>query len=249
MIYYGPEKILPYNNTELKSVQIGRMFDSIAGTYDALNHTLSLGIDKLWRRKALSFLRPFSPAHILDVGSGTGDLAIAMCKTLHPQCVIGADISEGMIAVGRKKAAAAGYSEQILFERQNCLSLTYADHSFDAVTSAFGVRNFERVGDGIAEMFRVLKPGGHIVILELSVPEKFPVKQLYNLYSNFVIPFVGRLFSKEKTAYQYLPASVEAFPQAGEMIELLCWHGFTKVKARKFTFGICSLYTGEKPCE
>ncbi|MDR1257940.1 MAG: bifunctional demethylmenaquinone methyltransferase/2-methoxy-6-polyprenyl-1,4-benzoquinol methylase UbiE [Tannerellaceae bacterium] len=242
----GAEKILPYNNDECKSAQIGRMFDSIAGTYDALNHTLSLGIDKKWRSKGIACLRPFSPGLILDVATGTGDLAIAMYEALNPIHITGVDISEGMIAAGRIKAAEAGCSDGITFELQDCLSLPYADDSFDAVTSAFGVRNFENIEKGIAEMYRVLKPGGHLMILELSHPRQFPVKQLYKLYSKTVIPCVGRLFSKENTAYHYLPASVRVVPQGGVMAGILRSQEFGNVVARSLTLGICSLYTGEK---
>ena len=191
MAKYGSEQILPYNNEEHKTTQVRRMFDSIAGTYDQLNHTLSLGIDKIWRRKGIAFLRPFSPASILDIATGTGDLAISMHRRLKADRIIGADISEGMMEVGRQKVAEAGLSDHITFEYQDCTALTYPDNSFDAVTAAFGVRNFENIEQGITEMYRVLKPGGHLMILELSSPVHFPMKQLYNIYSKVVIPTVG----------------------------------------------------------
>ncbi len=234
MAKYGSEQILPYNNEEHKTTQVRRMFDSIAGTYDQLNHTLSLGIDKIWRRKGIAFLRPFSPASILDIATGTGDLAISM------------HISEGMMEVGRQKVASAGLSDHISFEYQDCTALTYPDNTFDAVTAAFGVRNFENIEQGIAEMYRVLKPGGHLMILELSSPEHFPMKQLYNLYSKIVIPTVGRLLSKEHTAYSYLPASIRVVPQGKVMTDLLSRVGFNEARSKTFTFGICSLYTGSK---
>ncbi|MDR1918973.1 MAG: bifunctional demethylmenaquinone methyltransferase/2-methoxy-6-polyprenyl-1,4-benzoquinol methylase UbiE [Tannerellaceae bacterium] len=243
---FGSEKILPYESGEHKSAQIGRMFDAIAETYDTLNHTLSLGIDKGWRKKGIAFLRPFAPGSILDVATGTGDLALAMYETLHPRRITAIDLSEGMMEVGRRKAAEAGHAAHISFERQDCLSLTYPDHSFDAVTSAFGVRNFEHIEQGIAEMYRVLKPGGHLMILELSHPRRFPVKQLYTLYSQTVIPWLGRLYSKENAAYRYLPASVKVVPQGTVMADILRRQGFIKVGVRTFTLGICSLYTGEK---
>ena len=160
MTQYGSETILPYNKEEQKGTQVKRMFDSIAETYDQLNHTLSFGIDKIWRRKGIAFLRPFSPKTILDIATGTGDLAISMYKKLRPDHIVGADISLGMMEVGRKKVAAAGYSEHISFEQQDCTALTYEENSFDAVTAAFGVRNFENIEQGISEMYRVLKPGG-----------------------------------------------------------------------------------------
>ncbi len=243
---YGSEHILPYNKEEHKGAQVGRMFDAIAGTYDVLNHTLSFGTDKTWRRKGISFLRPFSPKTILDIATGTGDLAIAMQKTLHAEHIIGADISEGMMQRGREKVEKEGLAEHISFEKQDCTALTYPDCSFDAVTAAFGVRNFEDIERGIAEMYRVLRHGGHIMILELSTPERFPMKQLYGIYSRTIIPFVGRLLSREKAAYRYLPQSVRVVPQGRVMEELLARQGFAHAKARTFTFGICSLYTGTK---
>lgn len=246
MAKYGSEQILPYNNEEHKATQVKRMFDSIAGTYDRLNHTLSLGIDKIWRRKGIAFLRPFSPASILDIATGTGDLAISMYRRLKADRIVGADISEGMMEVGRRKVAEAGLSEHISFEYQDCTALTYPDNSFDAVTAAFGVRNFEDIEQGISEMYRVLKPGGHLMILELSSPEHFPMKQLYTVYSKFVIPNIGRLLSKEHTAYSYLPASIKVVPQGKVMTDLLSRVGFNQARSRTFTFGICSLYTACK---
>ena len=246
MAKYGSEQILPYNNEEHKATQVKRMFDSIAGTYDTLNHALSFGIDKIWRKKGIAFLRPFSPESILDIATGTGDLAISMHKTLKANRIIGADISEGMMDVGRKKVSEAGLSEYISFEFQDCTALTYADNTFDAVTAAFGVRNFEDIEQGIREMYRVLKPNGHLMILELSTPEHFPMKQLYSIYSKVVIPNIGRLLSKENTAYSYLPASIKVVPQGKVMTDLLNRVGFKEAQAHTFTFGICSLYTGTK---
>jgi demethylmenaquinone methyltransferase/2-methoxy-6-polyprenyl-1,4-benzoquinol methylase len=242
----GSEKILPYNNSEHKSAQIGRMFDAIAGTYDRLNHMLSLGIDKRWRAGGIAYLKPFSPGRILDIATGTGDLAIAMHRALNPEHITAVDLSESMMAIGRRKAASSGCAARITFERQDCLALTCADNSFDAVTCAFGVRNFEQIDRGIAEMYRVLRPGGHLMILELSHPRQFPVKQLYTLYSQTVIPCIGRLFSGENAAYRYLPASVREVPQGEVMADLLRRQGFAHVEVRTFTWGICSLYTGEK---
>lgn len=239
-------KVLPYNSNERKGAQIERMFDSIAETYDKLNHTLSFHTDKRWRKKGIDFLKPFSPQSILDVATGTGDLAIGMQKELKPARIVGVDLSEGMLKIGRRKAAEAGAASSVSFEQQDCLSLTYADNTFDAVASAFGVRNFDSIEKGIAEMYRVLRPGGHLMILELSSPRSFPVKQLYTFYSQTVIPWLGRLLSGEKAAYHYLPASIEFVPQGEEMAELLRWQGFVHVGVRTFTSGICSLYTGEK---
>lgn len=246
MTQYGSEKVLPYNEQEGKGAQVERMFDSIAGKYDLLNHTLSLGFDRGWRKKAIRTLRPFAPQSILDIATGTGDLAIALYQELQPARIIGADISEGMMAVGREKVAAAGYAEQITFEWQDSLHLDYASDTFDAVTAAFGVRNFEDIRKGIAEMFRVLRPGGHLMILELTTPEHFPMKQLFAFYSHTVIPLIGRLVSKEKNAYNYLPASIRVVPQGKVMTGLLEDIGFREARVRRFTFGICSLYTATK---
>ena len=246
MAKYGSEQILPYNNEEHKATQVKRMFDSIAGTYDQLNHTLSFGIDRMWRKKGIAYLRPFAPKSILDIATGTGDLAISMQRKLNADRIIGADISEGMMDVGRQKVAEAGLSEHISFEYQDCTALTYAEDSFDAVTAAFGVRNFEDIEQGIREMYRVLRPDGHVMILELSTPEHFPMKQLYSIYSKWVIPTIGRLFSKEQSAYSYLPASIKVVPQGKVMTDLLSRVGFSEVQARTLTFGICSLDTGTK---
>lgn len=246
MAKYGSEQILPYNNEEHKATQVKRMFDSIAGTYDQLNHTLSFGIDRIWRKKGIAYLRPFAPKSILDIATGTGDLAISMQRNLNADRIIGADISEEMMDVGRQKVAEAGLSEHISFEYQDCTALTYAEDSFDAVTAAFGVRNFEDIEQGIREMYRVLRPDGHVMILELSTPEHFPMKQLYSIYSKWVIPTIGRLFSKEQSAYSYLPASIKVVPQGKVMTDLLSRVGFSEVQARTLTFGICSLYTGTK---
>lgn len=246
MAQYGSEKILPYNGAEGKTVQVKRMFDSIAGKYDLLNHTLSLGFDKVWRRKTIHALKPFAPATILDIATGTGDLAIALYRELKPDQVIGADISEEMMNVGRKKVTEAGYSGYISFEWQDCLNLSYPPGRFDAVTAAFGVRNFEDIEKGISEMFRVLRPGGHLMILELTTPEHFPMKQLFAFYSHTVIPSIGRMVSKEKNAYNYLPASIKVVPQGKVMTGLLERAGFKEAKVRTFTFGICSLYTAIK---
>ena len=246
MKQYGSEKVLPYNNKEHKGVQVRRMFDAIAGRYDLLNHTLSIGFDKGWRRKAIAFLRPFSPKQILDIATGTGDLAIALQQSLKADRIIGADISEGMMDVARQKVKNANLQNQITFEYQDCTALSFADNTFDAVTAAFGVRNFEDIEKGLTEMYRVMKPGGHLVVLELSTPEYFPMKQLYRIYSKYVIPTVGRIVSKEKAAYDYLPASIQVVPQGKVMTDLLCRIGYKEAKARTLTFGICSLYTGTK---
>ena len=239
------ERVLPYAGDEDKGTQVRRMFDSIAGRYDMLNRMLSLGMDRLWRRKMVDSLRPSSPQRILDVASGTGDLALLMCRRLQPQQIIAADLSEEMMAVGRRRATKAGYASRISFEHQDCMTLTYSDHSFDAITVAFGVRNFADLERGLSEMERVLRPDGQLRILELSTPKHFPMKQLYALYSRTIIPLVGSWFSLEKSAYRYLPASIRKMPQGREMVRLLERQGFD-VQVRTFTGGTCSLYSATK---
>ncbi len=243
---YPQEHIKPYNDEGKKAEQVEQMFDNIAPAYDLLNHTLSLGIDRSWRRKAIKWLRPFAPKRILDVATGTGDFAILACRMLQPERLTGTDISEGMMNVGRDKVTKAGLAGTIDFAREDCTSLTFADHSFDAVTVAFGIRNFDNLDKGLEEMCRVLVPGGHLVILELTTPERFPMKQLFAVYSKVVIPVLGRLFSKDSSAYRYLPQTIRAFPQGEVMKGVIERAGFGKVEFKRLTFGICTLYTATK---
>lgn len=243
---YPQEYIKPYGNDGKKSEQVEQMFDNIAPAYDQLNHTLSLGIDKSWRRKAIHWLKPYRPQRIMDVATGTGDFAILACRELQPEHLVGTDISEGMMNVGREKVKKAGLSGKISFAREDCTSLSFADNSFDAITVAFGVRNFEDLDKGLSEMCRVLKPGGHLVILELTTPERFPMKQLFAIYSRIVIPTLGKLFSKDNSAYKYLPQTIKAFPQGEVMRGVISRAGFGEVRFRRLTFGICTLYTATK---
>ncbi|MGL4293214.1 MAG: bifunctional demethylmenaquinone methyltransferase/2-methoxy-6-polyprenyl-1,4-benzoquinol methylase UbiE [Bacteroidales bacterium] len=243
---YQAEKIVPYQGDESKSAQIERMFDSIAHSYDKLNITLSMGIDRLWRRSAMKALQAYEPARILDVATGTGDLAILEAKKLNPDNVTGIDLSEGMLAIGRQKVEEAGLGNKITLDCQDCLDLKFADNTFDAITVAFGVRNFEELEKGFNEMYRVLKPGGVLLVLELSTPEHFPMKQLYNFYSSTVIPLFGRLVSKDRSAYDYLNKSVKAVPQGEEMASIFRKVGFSNVRFDQYTFGICTNYMGEK---
>lgn len=243
---YPQEYIKPYGNDGKKSEQVEQMFDNIAPAYDQLNHTLSLGIDKSWRRKAIHWLKPYRPQRIMDVATGTGDFAILACRELQPEHLVGTDISEGMMNVGREKVKKAGLSGKISFAREDCTSLSFADNSFDAITVAFGVRNFEDLDKGLSEMCRVLKPGGHLVILELTTPERFPMKQLFAVYSRIVIPTLGKLFSKDNSAYKYLPQTIKAFPQGEVMRGVISRAGFGEVRFRRLTFGICTLYTATK---
>ena len=243
---YPQENIKPYNADEKKSVQVEKMFDNIAHAYDRLNHTLSLGIDKSWRRKAIAWLKPFHPQRIMDVATGTGDFAIQAYQDLLPEELIGTDISEGMMNVGKEKVQKNGLTGKIIFAKEDCTSLTFGAESFDAVTVAFGVRNFEDLDKGLSEICRVLTPNGKLVILELSYPEKFPMKQLYAIYSRIVIPTLGKLFSKDNSAYHYLPQSIKAFPQGEVMKNIIGKAGFREVSFTRLTFGICTLYMASK---
>lgn len=240
------EKIVPYNNEKSKGEQVETMFDSIAENYDLLNHTLSFGIDKIWRKSGINMLKGDSPKRILDIATGTGDLAIQAFKQLKPDHILGIDISEGMMDVGRHKVADLGLSEQISFERQDCMSLLLDDNSFDAAMVAFGVRNFENLRQGLNEIKRVLKPDGKLMILELTTPQSFPMKQLYTFYSKIFIPTVGKLISKSSEAYSYLPQTIEAFVQGEEMKQILFDCGFSEVVFKRYTFGICTMYFATK---
>lgn len=243
---YPQENIKPYSAEGEKSKQVEQMFDNIAPTYDTLNHTLSMGIDKNWRKKAINWLRPFAPKRMMDVATGTGDFAILSCRMLQPDQLIGTDISEGMMEVGKEKVKREGLSDKISFAREDCTALTFEDNQFDAVTVAFGIRNFADLDKGLSEMCRVLTPGGHLVILELTTPESFPMKQLFAIYSKLVIPFLGKLLSKDQSAYHYLPETIKAFPQGEVMKKAIYKAGFSKVDFKRLTFGICTLYTATK---
>ena len=246
MTKYPQESIKPYNEEEKKSVQVERMFDNIAPAYDQLNHTLSWGIDKSWRKKAIDWLKPFNPQRMMDVATGTGDFAIQAYRMLNPKELIGTDISEGMMNVGRQKVKEAGLESRISFAKEDCTALSFPNNRFDAITVAFGVRNFEDLDKGLREMHRVLDSDGKLVILELSEPEWFPMKQLYALYSKVVIPTLGKLLSKDRSAYTYLPQSIKAFPQGEVMKEIILKAGFKEACFKRLTLGICTLYTATK---
>ena len=243
---YKQETIKPYGHEGEKTKQVEAMFDNIAPTYDQLNHRLSWSIDRGWRKKAIKALAPYQPQTMLDIATGTGDFAILAAQMLHPQKLIGADISEGMMAVGRQKIERLGLADVISFEREDCLALSYADESFDAVTAAFGIRNFQNLEQGLSEMCRVLRKGGHLSIAELTTPVAFPMKQLFRVYSHTVLPLFGRLISHDQSAYSYLTATIEAFPQGELMVDILQKAGFSKASFRRLTFGICTLYFAQK---
>ena len=242
---YGQEVIKPYGEGE-KAKQVEEMFDNIAPSYDKLNHRLSWNIDKGWRRKAIRQLAPFKPQTLLDIATGTGDFAILAAEMLHPQKLVGADISEGMMEIGRKKVREKGLQDIISFAKEDCLHLSYQDETFDAVTAAFGIRTFADLDSGLREMQRVLRKGGHLSIVELTSPVSFPMKQLFHVYSHTVLPVYGRLVSKDTSAYSYLTKTIEAFPQGEQMVEILHKAGFSEASFKRLTFGICTLYTATK---
>lgn len=243
---YPQEKINPYHNKGEKTEQVEEMFDNIAPAYDKLNHILSLNIDKFWRRRAMAWLKPFKPQTILDVATGTGDLALLIEKKLNPKKIVGIDISEGMMDIGRKKVKKKGLENTISFAKENCENLSYSNSSFDAITVAFGIRNFANLDQGLSEMYRVLKPGGQLAILELTSPEKAPMKQLFNFYSNSIIPLLGRMLSKDTKAYHYLPQTIKSFPQGERMTTIIKQVGFKQVEFKRLTFGICTFYMAIK---
>lgn len=243
---YPQEEIKPYGKDGKKSVLVEEMFDNIASSYDQLNHTLSLGIDRSWRKKAINMLKPYAPQNIMDVATGTGDFALLACRMLQPKSLIGTDISEGMMEVGREKVKQAHLSDKISFAREDCTCLSFANNNFDAITVAFGIRNFEDLDKGLSEMCRVLVPGGHLVILELSTPDRFPMKQLFAIYSKVIIPLIGKIISKDRSAYTYLPESIKAFPQGEVMQQVIRKAGFSEVTFKRLTFGICTLYFATK---
>lgn len=222
------------------------MFNDIAFRYDFLNRFMSLGIDIYWRKVALRRLKKLKPRYILDVATGTGDLAIMANKMLQPDKILGIDISEGMLSFGREKVAKAGLADKITLELGDSETISAPDTTFDAITVAFGVRNFENLEKGLSEMWRVLKPGGKLVILEFSNPTIFPIKQLYNTYFRYITPLIGKFVSKSKAAYEYLPSSVKAFPQGEVMVNILKNTGFQDVTCKTLTFGICSVYSASR---
>ena len=242
---YKQEVIKPYGEGE-KAQQVEQMFDNIAPTYDKLNHRLSWDIDRGWRRKAISQLQPHAPKTLLDIATGTGDFAILAAQMLKPDRLVGADISEGMMEIGREKVKRLGLQDVISFEREDCTALSYPDASFDAVTAAFGIRNFADLDQGLREMCRVLKPGGHLSIVELTTPPQFPMKQLFRVYSHTILPVYGRLISRDGSAYSYLTKTIEAFPQGERMVEILKSAGFREAGFRRLTFGICTMYFATK---
>ncbi len=239
---YSQETIIPYDAGGAKEVAVEQMFDNIAPTYDKLNHTMSLNIDKRWRRKTVASLQVCESAslRVLDVATGTGDFALLIANTLKNSEVVGIDISEGMLAIARKKAP------QLTFMREDCTALSFPDESFDAVTSAFGIRNFQDLDKGLRECYRVLRPGGVLAVCELTTPVHFPMKQLFKFYAKVIIPLQGWILSGDRKAYDYLNRSIAAFPQGETMVEVLKKAGFSEASFTRMSCGLCTKYVARK---
>lgn len=240
--------VKPYENSHLsKKQQVEKMFDNISSNYDFLNHFLSFGIDHIWRRKTIRLMQSKNPKVILDVATGTGDLAFAAYKKLKPDKIIGLDLSNGMLEVGRKKIKNKKLQDKLEFVQGDSENLPFNDNFFDSVMVSFGVRNFENLNMGLKEIFRVLKPGGNLYVLEFSKPKKFPIKQLFAFYSKAILPLLGSFISKDKSAYHYLPASVDAFPEGNNFTNELNLIGFLNSDYKTLSGGISSIYMAEKP--
>ena len=239
------EAVKPYSEEGSKTKQIATMFDNIAHRYDFLNRSLSMGIDIIWRKKAIAQLKEIQPKNILDVATGTGDFALE-AMSLNPDKITGVDISVGMLELGKQKIARKNLSGKIEMVVGDSENLPFKDNTYDAATVAFGVRNFENLQKGLTDINRVLRPGGKLVILELSTPKKFPVKQLFGFYFNNILPIFGKMLSKDASAYTYLPMSVNAFPDGEDFKKVMAAAGFERNTSKSLTFGICSLYTGVK---
>lgn len=238
--------VKPYGNEDRsKKEEVAEMFNNISKRYDFLNHFLSLGIDKIWRRKAVNELREINPKRILDIATGTGDFALATLK-ISPEEVVGIDISEGMLEVGKDKMKKKKVDHIVTMQLGDSENLPFEDNYFDALTVGFGVRNFENLEKGLSEMLRVIRPEGKAIILEFSKPKKFPIKQVFGFYSKYIIPFFGKNISKDEKAYAYLPESVQAFPEGEEFTNILKKVGYKKVEAKLVSGGIATIYIGRK---
>ncbi len=243
------EAIKPYGSDSSKRKQVEVMFDNIASTYDLFNHVLSLGIDKIWRKTAVKTIGRNHPSHIskiLDVATGTGDLALQAYGSLHPDEITGCDISEQMMRVGRTKVASTGLADKIRFVREDCSALSFSDGTFDVVMSAFALRNFAHIDTCLKEMHRVLAKDGCLVVIDLCAPRTFPMKQVFYIYNRCLMPMAGRLFSHDKKAYCYLPATMAAIQQGKQMAEHFSKAGFKDVGYKYLAFGMCCMYTGRK---
>jgi demethylmenaquinone methyltransferase/2-methoxy-6-polyprenyl-1,4-benzoquinol methylase len=247
MAIYAHDKVVPDENSNTaKKIQVAEMFDSIAGRYDFLNHFLSAGIDKGWRKKGIKELQSIHPKTILDVATGTGDLAITANTILHPDKITGIDISQGMLELGRKKIKALNLDDKIELAQGDSETINYRDSSFDAIIVAFGVRNFENLEKGLSEMFRVLKPGGKVSIIECTVPKNFLLRGLYKFYMFTIVPAFGKLFASNGKAYKYLNNSVQAFPNRQAFLSIMNKAGFKNVYYKSLSLGVCCIYCGSK---
>ena len=241
------KKITPYKDSELgKKKQVEQMFDTISGNYDGLNRVISMGSDIKWRKKVIKFVADTNPDSILDIATGTGDLAIQFAESTPATKIVGLDLSEGMLSVARKKVAGKTLGQNIEFIKGDSEALPFSDNSFDAITVSFGIRNFENLEKGLSEILRVLKKDGVFVILETSVPSKFPFKQGYKFYSKFILPIIGRLFSRDKVAYKYLSESASVFPHGEVLNNILRQIGFKDVRNLPQTLGVATIYTARK---
>ncbi|MBB3123922.1 demethylmenaquinone methyltransferase/2-methoxy-6-polyprenyl-1,4-benzoquinol methylase [Mesoflavibacter sabulilitoris] len=239
-------KVNPYKNSDLgKKEQVTKMFDTISKDYDGLNRVISFGIDIKWRKRVVEIVKKQQPKTILDIATGTGDLAINLAETSAEE-IVGLDISPGMLEVGKEKVKAKQLDNRVKMIIGDSENMPFEDNTFDAITVAFGVRNFETLENGLKDILRVLKPGGTFVILETSVPTKFPFKQGYKVYSKFILPSIGRLFSKDKTAYKYLSESASVFPYGEALNNILRNIGFINVEDKPQTFGVATIYTASK---
>ncbi len=238
--------VKPYKSKEgSKKEQVAEMFNNISHKYDFLNHFLSLGIDKLWRKKAIKILKKYQPKSLLDIATGTGDFAIEGLQ-LNPEKIVGVDISEGMMAMGREKLKKKGLDKKITLQYGDSENLPFDAATFDAITVGFGVRNFQNLEQGLADIKRVLTPNGTLVVLEFSKPKAFPIKQLFGFYSKYIIPFFGKLISKDDAAYTYLPESVEAFPEGDDFLNIMKKVGYTNTFRKPVSGGIATIYVGKK---
>jgi demethylmenaquinone methyltransferase/2-methoxy-6-polyprenyl-1,4-benzoquinol methylase len=248
MAKFAHDEVVPFRQSELdKKEQVAQMFNTIAFRYDFLNRFLSAGIDKGWRKKAINQLKDLNPKLILDVATGTGDVAIMTYNHLHPEKIIGIDISEGMLDFGKKKLENLQLNNVIELQKGDSETIQFADNHFDAVTVAFGVRNFQNLEKGLAEMQRVLKSGGKLVVLEFSKPTMAAAQVFYKFYMNVIGPSISKLFGSNKAAYQYLNDSVQAFPEGQTFLTLMNEAGFTQTYLKKLSLGICTIYCGSKP--
>ncbi len=242
------ELVNPYDDQRCKTEQVRDMFDSIAPAYDFMNRMMTFGIDKRWRARAIKLIKHHAPRRVLDVATGTGDLAMLICRKVHPKSLMGIDLSENMIAVARRKASKSGFTDgvDVQFRTADCLNLPFSEGSYDCVTVAYGVRNFERLLQGYGEMHRVLSPGGVLCVIELSTPTSPIVKPLYRIYTKYLIPLVGRIVSHDVRAYSYLPESIAAVPQGDAMLDLMREAGFRDTRFVPLTFGTCTIYLARK---